>query len=147
MITNIKLMVVFGKMTHAFQENLGKNLESLGMPGSLYPILAHLNDVEKAKTQKLGEIAVISSGTITHTVNRLIKLGYVEKVQDEQDKRIFWIQITEEGKKNFMAVHLVHMKFLDGLLEDFSEEDKLEFIELIKYFGKGIVKKNSEEGK
>jgi MarR family 2-MHQ and catechol resistance regulon transcriptional repressor len=146
MTTNVKLMVVFGKMAHIFQESLGKNLEELGMPYSLYPILAHLNEVGRAKTQKLGDVAVISSGTITHTVNKLIKLGYVEKIQDEHDKRVFWIQISQEGKKKFIEVHLKHMEYLDGLLEDFSEEDKLALIELIKIFGKGIVKNKLSEG-
>lgn len=146
MITNIKLMVVFGKMTHAFQTSLGKNLEELGMPNSLYPMLAHLNDVGKTKTQKLGEIAVISSGTITHTVNKLIKLGYVKKVQDDEDKRIFWIQITDLGREEFLKVHVKHMEYLDSLLGDFSEEEKQTFIEVIKVFGKGIAEKATLEG-
>ncbi len=141
MTTNIKLMVVFGKMSLVFQESLGKNLEELGMPFSLYPILAHLNEVNKAKTQKLGEVAVITSGTITHSVSKLIKLGYVEKVQDEKDKRVFWVQITEEGRDVFLKVHNKHLKYLDQLLEEFSEADKLALIEQIKYFGKGIAEK------
>jgi hypothetical protein len=35
---------------------------------------------------------------------------------------------------------------LDGLLEDFSEEDKLGLIGLIKVFGKGIAKTKLSEG-
>ncbi|MGB6178650.1 MarR family winged helix-turn-helix transcriptional regulator [Carnobacterium sp.] len=140
MNTNVKLMVVFGKMAHSFQESLGKNLEELGMPYSVYPILAYLNEVKRAKTQKLGEVAAISSGTITHTVSKLLKLNYVEKIQDDCDKRVFWIQITEEGKRKFMDVHLEHMDYLDELLSDFDEADKLALIELIKTFGKGIAK-------
>ncbi|WP_414839288.1 MarR family winged helix-turn-helix transcriptional regulator [Carnobacterium sp. TMP28] len=146
MTTNIKLMVVFGKMAHALQENLSKNLEELGMPFSLYPILAYLNEVERAKTQKLGEVAVISSGTITHTVNKLLKSHDVEKIQDEQDKRIFWIQITKEGKKRFEAVHSKHMEYLDELLKEFTEEDKVALIELMKLFGKGIIRTSELKG-
>lgn len=146
MTTNIKIMVVFSKMAHVFTESLGKNLEELGMPFSLYPILAHLNEVGRAKTQTLGLAAVITSGTITHSVGKLVKLGYVEKIQDEEDKRIFWVQITDKGRKNFQEVHLKHMMYLDQLLEDFEEEDKLALIEVIKTFGKGIEKKILPEG-
>jgi len=146
MTTNIKLMIVFSKMAYAFNESLGKNLEELGMPYSLYPMLAHLNDVGRAKTQKLGEVAIVTSGTITHSVNKLVKMGYVEKIQDEKDKRIFWVQITDEGSKNYKEVHGKHIKYLDDLLEDFSEEDKSSLIELIKTFGKGIEKKREAEG-
>jgi len=59
------------------------------MPASAYPMLAHLNEVGRGKTQTLGKVAVITSGSITHMVNKLIKRGYVIKIQDKKDKRVF----------------------------------------------------------
>lgn len=141
MTTNIKLMVVFSKLSLAFTQRLGKDLEDLGMPYSLYPILAHLSEVKRAKTQKLGQVAVISSGTITHAVNKLLKLGYVKKVQDEKDLRVFWVEITALGQTTFDEVHKEHMKYLDYLLEDFDETEKEAFVEQMKYFGKTIASK------
>lgn len=141
MMTDVKLMVVFSKLAYYFTESLGKNLEELGMPYSQYPILAHLNEVDRAKTQSLGTAAVITSGTITHTVNKLIKEGLVRKVQDEEDKRIYWVEITPKGRAKFKRVDDEHMKYLHGVLEDFTEEEKLAFIEQIKYFGKAIEQK------
>lgn len=138
---NIKFMVVFSKLNRVFLERLTKNLESLDMPGSAYLMMAHLNEVGRAKTQKLGEIAVITSGSITHMVNKLIKMDYIEKVQDEDDKRITWIILTDYGKKIFQQVHLEHMKYLDSLLSDFSEEEKDMFIKQMKYFGKKVENK------
>lgn len=141
MNTNVKLMVVLSKLNYTFLNRLGKNLEDLGMSASIYPMLAHLNQVGRAKTQKLGEVAVITSGTITHTVNKLVKQGYVLKVQDDIDKRVFWVEITELGKKVFNEINLEHMKYLDELLEDFTENEKKEFAKQIKYFGKKIEEK------
>ena len=65
MTTNVKLMVVLNKFNYVFMNELSKNLEQLGITASAYPMLAHLNEVGRAKTQKLGEVAVITSGTIT----------------------------------------------------------------------------------
>jgi MarR family 2-MHQ and catechol resistance regulon transcriptional repressor len=134
-------MVVFTKMAKAFQEKLGNDLEKKGMPYSEYPILAHLNDVGREKTQKLGQVAVITSGTITHTVNKLIKQGYVEKVQDEEDRRVYWVQITHKGRTAFEKVHEAHIKYLNYLLEDFAEEDKELMITSMKQLGKMVAKK------
>lgn len=141
MNNNIKLMVVMKKMNNAFLDQLGKNLEGLGITPSAYTMLAHLNTVERSKTQKLGEVALITSGTITHSINKLIKSGYVMKVQDEKDKRVFWIQITDAGRAYFMGIHKEHMVFLDDLLKAFSEEEKESFIEMIKHIGKGVENK------
>lgn len=141
MDTNVKLMVVFGKLSATFMNRLGKNLENLGMQASEYSILAHLNQQGRAKTQKLGQVAIITSGTITHIVNKLLKQGYVIKVQDKNDKRVFWVEITELGRAAFNEVNTKHLKYLNELLADFTEEEKLNFIEQLKYFGKEIENK------
>lgn len=138
MSTNVKLMVVLGKLITSFQEPLNKDLEELGLGSSMYLMLAHLSQVDRAKTQKLGEVAFITSGTITHTVNKMIKLGYAIKMQDHDDKRVYWIQITPLGKETFNAVHLKHLKYLDRLLEGVSDDEKLAFIDQVKHIGKTI---------
>lgn len=140
MNTNVKLMVVLSKLNNTFMQKLGKNLEELGMPASTYPILAHLNEVSRAKTQKLGEVALITSGSITYIVNKMCKQGYVTKKQDAEDKRVFWVEITSAGKDEFKKVNNEHIKYLDKLLVDFEEDKKQEFINQMKYFGKTIEK-------
>ena len=138
MTTNVKVMVALTKLNHALMAKLGKNLEMLGMLPSIYTILAHLNIVRRDKTQNLGEVALITSGTITHIVNKMIKLNLVKKQQDEKDKRVFWISITEEGQKKFQEVNETHLKYLDELLKDFSNDEKNLLIKQLKYFGKKI---------
>lgn len=145
MNTNVKLMIVFSKLSQTFLSSLGKNLEELGMAGSTYPILAHLNEVDRAKTQRLGEVAVITSGSITHIVNKLCKQGYATKEQDTIDKRIFWVKITETGRSAYQKVNNEHIKYLNSLLADFTYDEKIEFIEQIKYFGKTIQNNIDEE--
>jgi DNA-binding MarR family transcriptional regulator len=141
MIDDVKIMVVFGKLHSVFMNTLDKNLESLNMPSSAYEMLVYLNEVGRTKTQTLGEIARITSGSITHMVNKLEKQGYIVKIQDEEDKRVFWIEITDFGRKEFLKVHTEHLKYLKELLSDFTKEEKEVFIEQVKYFGKTIEKK------
>lgn len=140
MMTNVKFMVVLSKLAQSFNEPLKNNLESLGISVSAYLSLAHLATVEKDKVQKLGRVASISSGTITHTINKLLKDDLIERIQDSDDKRVFWLKITEKGLNRFNEVHAQHMIYLDSILSPFSESEKNEFIEQVKYFGKTIEK-------
>ncbi len=137
---DIKLMVVFSKLSYQFMDKLSKDLESNGMPSSTYAMLAHLNQVGKSKTQKLGEVALITSGTITHVVNKMILNGYVIKTKAVDDKRISLVQITELGRLEFSRVNDIHIKYLNNLLSVFSEEEKQELIKQVKYFGKTLSK-------
>jgi MarR family transcriptional regulator, 2-MHQ and catechol-resistance regulon repressor len=139
MTTNVHLMVVLARLNQVFMDRLGKNLEELGMSPTIYPILAHLNAAGIAKTQKLGEVALITSGTITHLVNKLVKQGYVIKEQDDKDQRVFWVKITQHGRDAFAKVHEQHMVYLDALLCEFSDNEKRQMINQIKVFGKKLA--------
>jgi len=108
------------------------------MASSVYTVLAYLNEVEKSKIQKLAEIAFITSGTITHHINKLVKLDYVTKTRDNEDRRITWIEITPKGRKDYLEVHKKHMKYLSNLLSVFTYEEKEALIKSLKYFGKTL---------
>lgn len=143
-IIDIELMVILNKLSYTLLNNLGKDLARLGMTVSEYSILAHLNVVKRAKTQKLGEVSLITSGTITHTLRKLIKKGFVFQEQDKNDKRILWVCITQKGVDEFEQVHRQHLLYLKKLLEDFSKEEKETLIENMKMFGLGIENKIKE---
>ena len=77
-------------------------------------------------------------------VTELIWSYIVSKEQDTKDKRIFWIKITKSGRKLLTTIHKPHIEFPGKLLSNFSEEEKLIFIDQIKYFGKNIPSKKGE---
>jgi MarR family transcriptional regulator, 2-MHQ and catechol-resistance regulon repressor len=144
METNIKLLVVLQKLNSAFLNQVGKNINDLGLTLSEFQILAHLNEKEQERTQKLGEIAFITSGTITYTVNKLVRQSFVEKFQDDADKRVFWVRLTDAGKTRYAKFFKEHKVYLDHLLGQFTEQKKQDFIDQIKYFGKKIEANTKE---
>ena len=138
MDTDVNLMVVFSKLSYQFLDKLGSDLESHGMSSSIYSILAHLKKIGKSKVQKLAEISFITSGTITHHINKLVKLDYVTTKKDEIDRRITWVEITPKGIAIFNEVNDKHMKYLKHMLSVFTNDEKSEFIKQLKYFGKTL---------
>lgn len=138
---NVKLMTVLARMIKSLTDKVQDNLKSLGMSTTDFTILAALNEQDEIAMQKLGEIALITSGTITYAVNKLVKNGYVLKRQDESDKRIFWACITEHGRERFNEVMDEHLIFMNQLLGDFDESEKEQMIEMAKLFGKTIASK------
>ena len=137
---NVKIILELRKLMGMLMNRLSENLDSLDLPGSSYPILTYLNSAGRVKTQELGTAVSLTSGSITHMVNRLIKQGYVQKLQDQKDKRIFWLQLTEEGKK----VHdKVNEEVIDPLFEAFTTEEKKAFIEELLYFRNKLCRKKA----
>lgn len=138
---NTKLMIAHTRLTHTLMSSLGKNIESIGLVTSSYSILDYLNNVGMAKTQQLGKVSLLTSGSITHMVNQLVDKGYVRKIPCPTDKRVTWVEITAEGKKTFQAIQKQHLTYLTWLFEDLSDEEKISFQQQIKHFGKTIENK------
>lgn len=138
MVTNIRLMVSLQKLNTTLNEKLNRNMRQYGLNMTEFIILAHLNIKEVEQIQKLGNVAYITSGTITYTVNKLIKKGYVIKKQDFKDKRVFLVSLTKQGEKVYKKVFGKYIMYLNNILEGFTEETKQMFINQIQYFNKQI---------
>ena len=67
----------------------------------------------------------ITVGTLTTSINRLIKKGYVERSRIEEDRRVVLVELTKKGK----VANRLHERFhnemvkemMDGLLDDEKE--------------------------
>lgn len=144
METNVRLMVTLQKLYITLAKSTGQNLKELGLTGTEFLVLAHLNRNGKEKVQKLAETAMITSGTITYTIKKLERANMIAREQDLEDKRIFWVELTSKGQELYENIFNEHMDYMECLLGEFSESEKNEFIEMIKYFGKGISEKGEK---
>lgn len=84
----------------------------------------------------MGEIAHdlrITVGTLTTSINRLIKKGYVQRKRIEEDRRVVLVSLTESGKKVFDVHSVFHKEMIDEIIENFNG-DELEL--LTKALGK-----------
>lgn len=140
MSLNTRVMTSLYKLNLELKKAAGANLFEMGLTGSEFLILSQLKTKGSETIQNLGKRAMITSGTMTYTINKLIESGFVEKNQDDTDGRIYHATLTAEGSKRFKRIWRNHMKFLDNFLEDISDEEKTMFIEKIKYIESKIRK-------
>ena len=54
----------------------------------------------------------VTTGTLTISVNSLVKKGFVERVRSESDRRVVLVSLTEKGR----MVYLEHQKFHEDLV-------------------------------
>ncbi len=73
----------------------------------------------------------ITLGTLTVSINHLVKKGYVNKVRSETDKRVFMLSLTERGKELFRAHQRFHFELVRSLIMDMSDYEADMFIEAL----------------
>lgn len=71
---------------------------------------------------------MVTTGTLTISVNSLVKKGFVERTRSEEDRRVVLISLTEKGKEAFRS----HQKFHDNMVEAITAELSTEEQEVLQ---------------
>lgn len=86
-------------------------------------------DVRKSKT--MSEAAAdlrISMGTLTVSINKLVKKGYVERLRTERDRRIVRIKLTDKGQEAIRAHEEFHEQMIGKAVSALSDKEMERFI-------------------
>jgi DNA-binding MarR family transcriptional regulator len=73
----------------------------------------------------------ITMGTLTVSINHLVKKGYVQRKKSETDKRMVMLTLTEKGKALYKAHQRFHLELVKSLIVDLSEYEADMFIEAL----------------
>ena len=60
----------------------------------------------------VAKILSVTTGTLTISMNALVKKGYVQRVRSEEDRRVVLVSLTEKGKRAFAH----HKRFHDEMI-------------------------------
>ncbi len=81
-----------------------------------------LEAIEKSKEDnKMTDVAQllnITASTLSINVNRLVKKGYIEKVQDDKDRRVVHLVLTDTAVKVLEIHHQFHKELIDSFFTD-----------------------------
>lgn len=66
----------------------------------------------------------VTTGTLTISVNSLVKKGFVDRVRSEEDRRVVLVSLSEKGKCAFRHHQKFHEEMIDAVLQRLTEEEK-----------------------
>jgi len=108
------ILNVAEKAIEAFSEG-DLSLKEIRLIDAVYKSAGNNNFSNVAKV--LG----VTLGTLTTAFSRLEKKGYLYKVQDDGDKRIFYIEPTPHGTEMYKQYKIFHEKMFAGIVSSMSE--------------------------
>ena len=77
---------------------------------------------------KMSDIAAklnITVGSLTTSMNSLVKKGYATRERSEQDRRVVFIHLTLKGRKAYHHHAEFHRKMTDAVLDVLDEKEAL----------------------
>ena len=89
-----------------------------------YEYLHRISEMNEPTLSQLAEEMKLSNPSVTVMVNKFIKEGLVEKVQDNHDKRIFHVKLTQLGNEVISIERDAFFRATDDLMDNLSKDEQ-----------------------
>jgi DNA-binding MarR family transcriptional regulator len=129
----------FEKLYFKFRNNYCKNLFS-GVDedkDSLSPTESYCVEViflmNRPTVHQFANYVNISQPNATYRISNLVSKGYVRKVLSEDDRREYFLEVTDKFSKNYGMNASFNTQLMTGIREKFSQE---EIVQLEKFMKK-----------
>lgn len=107
----------------AFERLSGRHVRELGLTPAQFDVIATLGNTPGMSAKALGQRTLITKGTLTGVVDRLVGRGFVERVLVPQDRRSVIVRLTPEGEAEFLRVFDPHVAYCRRAFRDYVAQD------------------------
>ena len=83
----------------------------------------------------IGEKVLLTSGSMTAAVNRLVERGFVIRKRDPMDGRCFHVHLTENGRQVIQQAYSKHENNLEKIAAVLTKEERKDLVRLLKKIG------------
>lgn len=134
----LKLFIVLSRSSKVILEEAHTLIEKHGLNPTEFGVLELLHHRGRQPIQKIGQKILLRSGSMTYVVDKLEKRGLLERVFCEEDKRITYISITENGVELIQSIFPEHAKNIESLMSGLNAEEQNTAIELLRKLGLSV---------
>ncbi|MBD7983348.1 MarR family transcriptional regulator [Sporosarcina sp. Sa2YVA2] len=134
----LKLFIVLSRASKVILEESNRLIEKHNLNPSEFAVLELLYHKGPQPIQKIGQKILLRSGSMTYVVDKLEQRGLLQRLTNEEDKRITFISITSEGKELIQEIFPNHGKCIQEMMSVLTNEEQVLAIELLKKLGLSI---------
>jgi DNA-binding MarR family transcriptional regulator len=89
----------------------------------------------------ISRIVDLTNSTITGIVDRLERSGYVQRVRDEEDRRVVWVKRTDRLDQLIESIPVLQDSYFEAFLEGISEDQTREILISLHLLAEHILDK------
>jgi DNA-binding MarR family transcriptional regulator len=101
----------------AFWRTDSRHIKSLRLTPSQFDVIATLGDTEGMTCSELSEKTLVTKGTLTGVLDRLVAKGLIRRDAIQKDRRYTKVSLTAKGDALFRKTFAAHVEFLRPFFE------------------------------
>ncbi len=102
---------------------LNSRLKSLGLSSSLFSFLVEITQHERLTQKELSRLLQVDPALTTRNIRKLIDLGYVVRVEDEDDRRYNYISLSTRGREISRDIIKLNYEWFELVSKDTPREE------------------------
>jgi DNA-binding MarR family transcriptional regulator len=101
-------------------------------------LLRVLYDRERSTVSDLAALLKQSNSATTIALNRLVKAGYVNRVRDEQDRRVVWVTLSDKAVPLMERLLSRRRELIAKLMENLTDSELEQFTLYLRKVKQGL---------
>lgn len=132
---SLKAFVVLMKASKTVEDQVKKDISSYDMKTSEFTVLEALYHKGKQTVREISNAVLINIGSITYVIDKLEAKGLLERSNCKDDRRVIYIQITDQGTQLMDEIFPKHQKVIENIFANINTQEKKFLIDILKKVG------------
>lgn len=108
-------------------------------------ILRHIYQTGECTPSELADAFEVNKSAITAIINRMVERGFIQRTRDENDRRVVFLSLTDEGSELFKtAQERVHL-LVESIITQFEKTEITNFLQTFEKLAQILNNKKQEE--
>ncbi len=133
--SGIHLWLVLWKAYATLRHHADNSIASLGLIWSDFAVLEVLLHKGPLAVNTIGDKVMLTSGSISVCVERLVRRGLVDRQNDESDRRARVVHLTEEGRNLIECAFAQHAHAMEEATAGLTKSEQALAVSLLKKLG------------
>lgn len=135
--TGAHTWLVLWKAARAVEARAHQSIGGTGLCASDFGVLEALLHKGPLPVNVLGRKMLLSSGSITTAVDRLVRRGLVARGDDPNDRRVRQVALTDAGRELIAPAFERHAADLEEVVSNLTLKERTTLVALLRKVGKG----------
>lgn len=139
-------LIISIKQLNELSSEVTKPTNPNDIPDSYVYLLFMIYRKRKIKTNELSEYFSITPGAATAIADKLEKMELINRNRDQNDRRVVYIELTENGLKYVQQRKKEHIALFEDILQDYNEEELEAAIQILNRLSASIASYQQKGG-
>lgn len=137
-INNI-VVNIFNNMLHIEEETLRRKISENVTINELH-VIAAIGINENKTMSEISKRLNVTTSTATTNINNLVKKNLATRYKNENDRRLVYIKLTDEGESLFRYHEQFHIELVETILQNLEDNEQLNLLRSLEKISQFLLK-------